>query len=430
MSSEWQQEFKLTALIVFCLWLVGWWTEHILLFLLLGCVGYILRHLFYLHQLNRWLIRSRKRNALPDTWGAWGEVFYELDRLQQRHRKRKRRLTELLDQFHRSTDALPDAAVVLGIKNEIEWFNRSAIALLGLNPAQDKGQFIGNLIRYPLFNSYLARPEEQKSIKMVSPANPNVMLRVHIVSYGENERLLLARDVTEIHRLEQVRQDFVANVSHELRTPLTVIAGFLETMIDAEDECSHQWERGLSLMAQQTVRMRNIVDDLLLLSRLESEPVEDTHKQVDVAALLSSIVEEAHILSSSQHHIQLTADSTLNLLGREDELRSAFSNVIFNAVRYTPAGGEITVRWYVNEQGGHVEVQDSGEGIAAEHLPRLTERFYRVDVGRSRNQGGTGLGLAIVKHVLNRHQAHLHISSEVGEGSIFRCDFPPQLLQK
>lgn len=430
MSRDWQQEFKLTTLFFICLWIIGWWTEHILLLLLLGCGGYIFRQLYYLHQLNRWLIRSRKRNALPDTWGAWGEVFYELDRLQQRHRKRKRRLTELLDQFHRSTDALPDAAVVLGTKNEIEWFNRSATALLGLHPVQDKGQFIGNLIRYPLFNSYLARPEEQKSIKMLSPANPNVMLRVHIVSYGENERLLLARDVTEIHRLEQVRQDFVANVSHELRTPLTVIAGFLETMIDAEDECSQQWERGLLLMAQQTVRMRNIVDDLLLLSRLESEPVEDTHKKVNIAALLSSIVEEARILSNLQHHIQLKADNSMNLLGREDELHSAFSNIIFNAVRYTPAGGEITARWYVDEQGGHVEVSDSGDGIAAEHLPRLTERFYRVDVGRSRNQGGTGLGLAIVKHVLNRHQAHLHISSEVGEGSIFRCDFPPQLLQK
>lgn len=429
MSTDWQQEFKLTALVWFGLWIIGWWTEHVLLFLLLGCGWYILRHLYYLHQLNRWLIRSRKRNALPDTWGAWGEVFYELDRLQQRHRKRKRRLAELLDQFHRSTDALPDAAVILGIKNEIEWFNRSATALLGLHSAQDKGQFIGNLIRYPAFNSYLAHPEEQKSIKMISPANPNIMLRVHIVSYGENERLLLARDVTEIHRLEQVRQDFVANVSHELRTPLTVIAGFLETMIDAEDECSQQWARGLSLMAQQAVRMRNIVDDLLLLSRLESEPVENAYKQVNIAELLSSIVEEAHILSNSQHHIQLAADNTVNLLGREDELRSAFSNIIFNAVRYTPAGGEITVRWYVDEQGGHIEVSDSGEGIAAEHLPRLTERFYRVDVGRSRNQGGTGLGLAIVKHVLNRHQAQLHISSEVGKGSIFRCDFPLHSLQ-
>jgi two-component system, OmpR family, phosphate regulon sensor histidine kinase PhoR len=428
MSNDWQYELKIMLLIFVSLWVMGWWTEHIQSLLLLGSGGYILRHLYYLHQLNRWLICSRKRNALPDTWGAWGEVFYELDRLQQRHRKRKRRLTELLDQFHRSTDALPDSAVVLGTKNEIEWFNRSAITLLGLHPTQDKGQFIGNLIRYPSFNSYLAHPEEQKSIKMVSPANPNIILRVHIVSYGENERLLLARDVTEIHRLEQVRQDFVANVSHELRTPLTVIAGFLETMIDAEDHCSKQWARGLSLMAQQTVRMRNIVDDLLLLSRLESEPVEETYRSVEVAELLTNIVEEARLLSNDQHHIQLNADPSVNILGRADELRSAFSNIIFNAVRYTPAGGDITVRWYVDEHGGHVEICDSGEGIAPEHLPRLTERFYRVDVGRSRNQGGTGLGLAIVKHVLNRHQAHLYITSELGKGSMFRCDFPPQSL--
>jgi len=177
------------------------------------------------------------------------------------------------------------------------------------------------------------------------------------------------------------------------------------------------------------MRMRNIVDDLLLLYRLESEPLEESSRPVYMAELLENIVEEARILSGSQHHqLTLTTDYQMNLQGREDELRSAFSNIIFNAVRYTPAGGKITVRWYVDENGGYVAVQDSGEGIATEHLPRLTERFYRVDVGRSRNQGGTGLGLAIVKHVLNRHQAQLHISSEIGKGSIFRCDFPPASL--
>jgi len=429
MTRHWLQELGYVLAIAIGAWLIGWWVGAIHLFLLIACLGYIARHLAHLYALDRWLKRSRKRNTLPNSWGVWDEIFYELERLQQRHRKRKRRLAEMLDQFHRSTDALPDAAVVLGTKNEIEWFNRSATALLGLRPTQDRGQFICNLIRYPLFCNYLAHPDEQKSIKMISPVNSNVVLRVHIVSYGENERLLLARDVTEIHRLEQVRQDFVANVSHELRTPLTVIAGFLETMVDAEDECSRQWARGLSLMAQQTMRMRNIVDDLLLLSRLESESVEESYRTVHVAELLENIVEEARILSGSQQHqLSLTADTHVNLLGREDELRSAFSNIIFNAVRYTPAGGKISVRWYVDDKGGYMEVQDSGEGIAAEHLPRLTERFYRVDVGRSRNQGGTGLGLAIVKHVLNRHQAQLHISSEMGQGSIFCCEFPPTSL--
>jgi two-component system phosphate regulon sensor histidine kinase PhoR len=430
MNNHWRQEFSHLLAISLGLWVIGWWTGHIWLFLLIGCLWYITRHLYYLYHLDRWLIQSRKRNALLDTWGVWDEVFYELGRLQQRHRKRKRRLAEMLDQFHRSTDALPDAAVVLGTQSEIEWFNRSATLLLGLRHAQDKGQFIGNLVRYPLFNHYLAHPEEPKSIKMISPVNPNIILRVHIVSYGENERLLLARDVTDIHRLEQVRQDFVANVSHELRTPLTVISGFIETMTDAEDACSQQWARGLALMAQQTTRMRNIVDDLLLLSRLESEPLEDSYRTIYVAELLQNIIEEACILSGSQqHHLQITADSEVNLRGREDELRSAFSNIIFNAVRYTPAGGVISVRWYADSAGGHLAVQDSGDGIAAEHLPRLTERFYRVDVGRSRNQGGTGLGLAIVKHVLNRHDAQLHISSEVDKGSLFQCDFPPNLLQ-
>ncbi|MEZ5672183.1 MAG: phosphate regulon sensor histidine kinase PhoR [Thiotrichaceae bacterium] len=377
MRSYWLQELGYSLAILAGLWLIGWWTEHIQLFLIITCIWYIGRHLYHLYYLDRWLIQSRKRNGLPGTWGAWDEIFYELERLQQRHRKRKRRLAEMLNQFHRSTDALPDAAVILGPKSEIEWFNRSATALLGLRYAQDKGQFINNLIRYPIFNNYLQHPDEQKSIKMVSPVNPHLMLRVHIVSYGENERLLLARDVTEIHRLEQVRQDFVANVSHELRTPLTVISGFIETMTDAEDDCSRQWSRGLTLMAQQTARMRNIVDDLLLLSRLESEPVEDSYRTVYVSELLESIVEEARILSGSQHHqLQLIADPQINLQGHEDELRSAFSNIVFNAVRYTPAGGIITVRWYADEQGGYMAVQDAGEGIAAEHLPRLTERFY------------------------------------------------------
>jgi two-component system phosphate regulon sensor histidine kinase PhoR len=254
------------------------------------------------------------------------------------------------------------------------------------------------------------------------------MLSVSVIPYGDNQHLLLGHDITQLHRLEQIRSDFIANVSHELRTPLTVIAGFLETMRDAED-CTQEFQRPLLLMAQQTARMRNIVEDLLFLSRLESEPATDRGTPVVVADLLKTIYEEAQVLSGEQHHITLEVDETVIIYGHTEELHSAFSNLVYNAVRYTPPGGDISIRWYQDAEGIHLAVHDTGEGIAPEHLPRLTERFYRIDVGRSRLQGGTGLGLAIVKHVLNRHKGHLHIESEVGKGSLFRCDFSPTMNQ-
>jgi two-component system phosphate regulon sensor histidine kinase PhoR len=314
--------------------------------------------------------------------------------------------------------------VVLGPRYEIEWFNKAAIQLLGLQSPRDRGQPITNLIRYPSLHNYLSQANfEDTSIKFISPSNPSMMLSVSVIPYAETQHLLLARDITHLHRLEQIRSDFIANVSHELRTPLTVISGFMETLQDAQ--MGPEFERPLLLMAQQTARMRNIVEDLLLLSRLESETATPGGEPVEVEEMLRSIYEEAKILSGEQRHqITLTVEEDLIIYGHSEELRSAFSNLVFNAVRYTPAGGEISIRWYSDEEGIHFAVSDTGEGIAPEHLPRLTERFYRVDVGRSRHHGGTGLGLAIVKHVLNRHQGLLHIESKIGQGSLFRCDFP------
>lgn len=431
MSSPWFQEIW-RVLGLFMLALFGALISNFSLsfWLLIAVTAYLVRHLRNLFALQEWL--AQKKNPIPDAVGIWGEVFYQLYRLQQRNRKRKRKLANMLKHFQRSTAAMPDAAVVLyGAGREIEWINKAASQLLGLKNPQDVGQAITNLIRTPLFQQYLYSGDEKHSIKMPSPIDSSIMLRLHIVPYSDNRHLLLARDITNLHRLEQIRRDFVANVSHELRTPLTVITGFTETMLDADDEFSRQWDRPLQLMAQQTARMQRIVNDLLLLSRLEADLPMGKLQQVHVTEILEGIVEEAPVVGGDVvHEMSLDADPELMIYGVPEELRSVFSNLIFNAVRYTPTQGQIHIRWYADIEGIHFSVQDTGEGIAPEHLPRLTERFYRVDVARSREQGGTGLGLAIVKHVLNRHHANLHIESTVGQGSLFRCDFPLSAAQQ
>lgn len=425
MSNPWLQEiWRLLSLTLIFL-LIGFLFGHTFFFLFLACTFYLIWHLYNLYRLEYWFRKSKKYQP-PEAYGVWGEVFYQFYRLQQRNRKRKRKLTAMLKRFQSSTAAMPDATVVLDGRFEIEWFNKAATQLLGLQFSADVGQLITNLLRQPDFFRYLtSKNPEHHSIKMPSPVDPNIILKINIVPYAGNRHLLLARDVTQIHRLEQIRRDFVANVSHELRTPLTVIGGFIENMIDAEDECSQQWQRPLFLMQQQTIRMRSIVDDLLLLSRLESETTPLKLQPVLMAPIIRELYEEAILISGEKHHdIQLVLDEELMIAGHPEELRSAFSNLIVNAIRYTPEKGKITIRWYTDVQSICFMISDTGDGIAPEHIPRLTERFYRVDVGRSRSQGGTGLGLAIVKHVLIRHGGQLRIESEVGKGSTFYCEFP------
>ncbi|ALG66948.2 phosphate regulon sensor histidine kinase PhoR [Beggiatoa leptomitoformis] len=419
-----QEFWRVTSLIGVMLTL-GFIFDHPLFFLVVACLLYLNWHLYNLFRLMHWF-REKRKTPLPDAFGLWGETFYQFYRLQQRNRKRKRKLTTMLKRIRRSIAAMPDAAVILNGNNfEIEWFNKMGQVLLGLQAPQDRQQPITNLIRYPNFMQFLKEGDKEDSIVITAPNDPTLILRVNVVPYAGNRHLLIARDITRIQRLEQMRRDFIANVSHELRTPLTVIAGFLETINDPDDPCAQQWQRPLLLMTQQTARMRNIVDDLLLLSRLESEVHLSSVERIDIIEMLQDICEEAQILSGEQnHHITLETDEDAILYGHAEEIRSAFSNLIFNAIRYTPAEGDINVRWYSDTNGLHLEVHDTGEGIPPEHIPRLTERFYRVDIARSRNRGGTGLGLAIVKHVLNRHKGHLRIASTVGEGSTFWCEFP------
>ncbi|MES9905877.1 MAG: phosphate regulon sensor histidine kinase PhoR [Sedimenticola sp.] len=332
---------------------------------------------------------------------------------------------KLLRGFLESTGALPDAIVVLDTQGGIEWWNSVAAKVLGLKRKRDTGVAISTLVKDPVFGDYLAEGDYSHPLQIPSPVNSNISLEIRVVPYGKGKRLLQARDITRLNQLEVVRSDFVANVSHEIRTPLTVVHGYLESLQDSPDEALTPWKHIFLQMEYQTKQMQRIVDDLLLLSRLEMGDKRSEETVVVVQALLSTILDGARWLSGEQlHRFTLDIDKKLLLLGQAQELESAFSNLVYNAVRYTPAGGEIIVRWSLVDSTPCFSVTDTGIGIASEHIPRLTERFYRVDVGRSRQSGGTGLGLAIVKHVLSHHGSKLKVKSKPGVGSTFTCCFP------
>ncbi|MFA7594407.1 MAG: phosphate regulon sensor histidine kinase PhoR [Thiohalobacteraceae bacterium] len=424
MSNPWIEEAWRTVAIALLSLLVGWLSGHVAVALLAGLGAYAAWHMRQVYRLEQWL-RHGKRFHPPEAHGIWEEIFQHIYRLQQRNRKRKRKLGDMLSRFQQATTALPDAIVVLEGEH-IEWWNAAAHTLLGLNYPRDVGQHIANLLRHPDFVAYLRGGRFDGPIQMSSPCDPHIILSLKIVAYGKNQRLLVVRDISRLQQLERMRRDFVANVSHELRTPLTVVTGYLEALRDdQEDAAARRWNRSLQVMHEQSDRMRGIVEDLLTLSRLETTPQLDQQAPVAVPDLLARLVEDARQLGGAQaHRITLDADPSLWLLGSEQELRSLFSNLAFNAVCYTPAGGSIRMRWYGDAGGAHFEITDTGIGIAAQHLSRLTERFYRVDVGRSRGSGGTGLGLAIAKHVLLRHDGRLRIVSQPGTGSTFTCDFP------
>jgi len=408
-------------------WFIGWLIGRPETLLLIAMSAYLAWHLYNLYRLERWY-RKRQRFHPPAAGGVWGEVFHDIYQLQQRNRKRKRKLARMLARFNEFTSAMPDAIVVLDEDDHIEWLNKAAQHHLGLNPKQDVGQRIDNLVRHPRFANFLTRGDYSKTLELPSPMDSQYTLSVRIVPYGNRRRLLVVRDITRLKHLERVRQDFIANVSHELRTPLTVIAGYLENMADAEDACAQRWGKSIDQMQGQSRRMIRIVEDLLTLSRLEADDAPPLHDAVAVPAILAAIREEAVALSGeAKHEISLDVDRSLWLRGGEKVLYGVFSNLVFNAVQYTPPGSVIQIRWYREGKHLRLDVQDSGPGISAQHLPRLTERFYRVDPGRSREHGGTGLGLAIVKHGLERHGGRLEIESRVGEGSLFRCVFPADL---
>lgn len=406
--------------------LLGWASGQVFLVLFITTLVMLGWHLRQLYRLE-YQLRAGSDFQRPELGGVWGEVYHHLFQLNKRNRQREHKLINALKQFQEAATAVPDATVVLNEADEVVWCNEASERLLGLYSPQDLGERIVSLVRHPLLVRFLNKWPQGGSVEFPSPVNADLLLSVRIIPYGQGQRLLLATDISRVHRLEQIRRDFVANVSHELRTPLTVINGYLEALLDSEDTYPSQWRQPLRTMHQQCNRMLHIIEDLLMLSRLETQAGRQHHRPVAVAALLATIVEDAATLSGERaHEIRLEVDSTLWIRGCEQELRSAFSNLVFNAVRYTPDKGRIIIRWFEDERGIHLEVKDNGEGIPLHHIPRLTERFYRVDRGRQRESGGTGLGLAIVKHVMNRHNGQLRITSQVGVGSIFACDFPAQ----
>lgn len=420
MLSPWRSELSFIFLALLFGAFFGKLFNQPALVLWLCLAAYLARHLFYAHRLIIWL-RGGRANELPRGDGMWEEIYYLIFRLRRRNKRRKKQLIRMLERFRTATAALPDATVVLGPRDQIDWFNEAAGRLLGLRRC-DIGQKIGNLLRYPKFTHYLRHADYQTTVGIPSPAAENVQLEIRIVPYGEDLRLLVAQDVTQLRFMERVRTDFVANVSHELRTPLTVLKGYLETLSDAADAVPEAYEKVFQRMAEQTARMQSLVDGLLSLTRLESATRQLTQNRVNVPALLTLVCEEAQLLSDKHPTLDLQIESDADLLGSEQELRSAFSNLVVNAMKYSPPSAWVTVRWSDEGQGARLDVEDTGPGIAPEHLPRLTERFYRVDVEGSKS--GSGLGLAIVKHVLVRHGAELKIASVPGKGSCFSCCFP------
>jgi two-component system phosphate regulon sensor histidine kinase PhoR len=371
-----------------------------------------------------WWLRHRGFAEAPDIGGAWGDAITQVVRLHRRKRFHKQRFVQLFRQIQRSTAALPDGVVILNDQREIAWFNRMAAHLLGLRRPADLGLRIDNLVRQPQFSRYLNSGQFANPVVIRSTTGEGVYLSLQLVPYGEGQLLMLVRDVSRQMRLEAMRKDFVANASHELRSPLTVISGYLETL-SQDPALDPELMAPVAEMRRQADRMTTIIRDLLELSRLEAADGEVEGIPLDVAALLSMLRKDVLARTEHPREVRVRVDSASQLIGNESEIHSAFSNLVDNAAKYTPEEGSIEIRWWVDDQGGHFSVTDTGIGIHPEHIPRVTERFYRVDSGRSRATGGSGLGLAIVKHVLQRHGAALEIDSIEGRGSTFTCHFPP-----
>jgi two-component system, OmpR family, phosphate regulon sensor histidine kinase PhoR len=382
-------------------------------------LAWVLANLFRLE----WWLRHRSYADPPDVGGVWGEIIAQIVRLHRRKRFHKQRFVQLMRQLQRSTAALPNGVVILNAQREIMWFNRMAARLLNLRRTADLGMRIENLLREPQFVRYLAGGDFSNAVVIRPASGGDCYLSLQVAPYGDGQLLLLVSDVSRQLRLEAVRRDFVANASHELRSPLTVISGYLETL--GQDAQLDAYLHGpITEMRRQAERMTAIIRDLLALSRLEETDQVDGGEPIDVAALLALLRKDVLARPVHPRDVRVRIDSAAQLLGDEPEIHSAFSNLVDNAAKYTPAEGSIEMRWWQDGEGGHFSVSDTGFGIPSEHIPRLTERFYRVDAGRSRVTGGSGLGLAIVKHVLQRHGGTLEVQSALGVGSTFTCHFP------
>ena len=383
-------------------------------------------HLYNLGRLHQWMQNPRVDNV-PGSFLLWQDIFDRLYAQVRSQKKSQDRLAHALDRFTSAGEALPDGVVILDEHDRIEWCNPAATQHLCIDRVGDVWQIITNIVRQPALRDYLRSQDFTHPVILRTTRPQEHVLSVQLVPFDFTRKLLLSRDITQLDRVQTVHRDFIANVSHELRTPLTVVGGFIETFIDMPDLDPAVRNQQLQLMYDQTQRMTRLVDDLLTLSKLENGQ-QMKEEEVDIPQLMRLMQAEADGLSQGRHNIVLGTVAQHRLLGNHDELHSAFGNLVSNAIRYTPAGGTITLNWKVEGGHGYFSVQDTGIGVAPEHLPRLTERFYRVDRGRSRSTGGTGLGLAIVKHILQRHQAQMQVKSKLGEGSEFAMKFPTHRL--
>lgn len=423
----WKTELARFGLLLAIAAAFGLFLDLLGLSLFLTTLAYALWSIHQLRQLNNWLYRGVGRDEPPEAGGLWGQVFDRLSQLQKDNQRLNSRLRADIEHLRASFASMAEAVVMLNPDGSIEWSNQAAHTLLGLRQPDDRGQLLVNLLRSPDFIDYFESGNYDERFQMGSPVNSQVRLSVSVSIFGQKNRLLFARDITRTVKLEQMRKDFVANVSHELRTPLTVINGYLE-MLGGQVDSGSPMARAVEQMNAQSIRMQTLIQDLMTLSRLEALPSASHRDPINVGGLMESLREDIILAARGERRVELKLDEKCHLLGDSKEIQSAFSNLAVNAARYTGPGDRITLHWHADRDHAYFEVEDTGVGIEPQHLPRLTERFYRVDQSRSTETGGTGLGLAIVKHVLLRHQAELKVHSEPGKGSRFTCVFPRSAL--
>lgn len=418
---------RITLFVGFCV-LIGWLVGKVAWCLIIGGSLY---GVFLLRQMQRFYIwlSHHSDQPPPSSSGIWGDIFDAIYRMRKQQAEQQNNMMVQLTRMQDSTAALKDGVVLLDNHGQLEFWNEAAGQLLGLRRDTDHQQLLTNLLRDPKFVHYYHQEQYAEPLTLHSPIAADGFLEIQINVFGNNEKLMVVRDVTRLLKLEKIRSDFVGNVSHELRTPLTVLKGYLETLEDQQDELPAQyslppqWHKAINHMQQQTARMQHLVDDLMLLTKLENKNTgQQARVPVDLARLAERLRDDA-LRISPQHTVLLEGD-TLELLGNDSELHSALGNLVTNALRYSPSGSTVHLRWGTDATSVFFSVSDQGPGIAAAHIPRLTERFYRVDSGRGRADGGTGLGLAIVKHALARNDGHLEITSLLGKGSTFTCRFP------
>ena len=426
--AAWQMISRLGLTLLAAL-VLGFATGYVALAFAITFGVYAAIQVWNLVRLERWL-RRRRIETPPDFSALWGEVVAIVSRIYRRKQFHRARVTALLREFRRLTTAMPEGAVLLGPEHEILWFNHRAAEWLGLRRKRDFGIRIENLVRHPDFIEYLHSDSPGEGVMVQDTSDINRWFSFHVVRTGMAERqLLMVRDVSREQQLQSMRRDFVANASHELRSPLTVITGYLDALAD-DQKLDPTWSAPILEMRRQSERMSTIIRDLLELSKLESGERPLDEEPIDIPGMLALLRKETLALEHRPHEVRLKSDSTEWLKGVENEVHSIVSNLLSNAVKYTPPQGEIELHWWTDSDGGHIAVRDTGVGIAPEHIPRLTERFYRVDSGRSRDLGGSGLGLAIVRHALQRHEGTLTIDSVEGRGSTFTCHFPRSRLME